>query len=485
MNSQNLSGVILAAGKGTRAYPYTQRIPKAMLDICGRPLIQFSLELMRDKLGIKDIVIVVSEKNGMIEQRFGDGHDLGLNICYRVNDAVEKGPVYSLSLAESKISAERFVVMLSDEIYLDSNHEAILGTDYRDEDILVTARPNSLIRDISKNFSIDFVDGRISRLIEKPTSSENGLLGCGTYVFRRDVFDQIREEFRTPGPATDNLTAFIANRLVNGAKVGYVPLGGNYINVNYHHDVNRARSMARTAMFADPKVSLIMPCLSDSAGFEDVVRTSIDAGRVDEVLLVVHEHTKEFDRVASKYGARLIVAKSESRGLAPLIRTGVRESTGDIIAVMAADGTFEIGDLDKLLAYIYDAEMVVGTRTARQLIDQGSNMDIVARLSNYFLAKFIEALWVTHLVRLSDVGCVWRVFWRYSYDAVIDRVDAERGEFLIDMVIEMLLYRFQLIELPVRYCISIDEQAVRFRERNLATFFRIIKLALSKRLKTL
>jgi len=56
---------------------------------------------------------------------------------------------------------------------------------------------------------------------------------------------------------------------------------------------------------------------------------------------------------------------------------------------------------------------------------------------------------------------------------------------LIDMVIEMLLYRFQLIELPVRYCISIDEQAVRFRERNLATFFRIIKLALSKRLKTL
>ena len=200
MNSQNLSGVILAAGKGTRAYPYTQRIPKAMLDICGRPLIQFSLELMRDKLGIKDIVIVVSEKNGMIEQRFGDGHDLGLNICYRVNDAVEKGPVYSLSLAESKISAERFVVMLSDEIYLDSNHEAILGTDYRDEDILVTARPNSLIRDISKNFSIDFVDGRISRLIEKPTSSENGLLGCGTYVFRRDVFDQIREEFRTPGP---------------------------------------------------------------------------------------------------------------------------------------------------------------------------------------------------------------------------------------------------------------------------------------------
>ena len=482
--SQKLTGVILAAGEGTRAYPYTQRIPKAMLDICGRPLIRFALEILRDKLAVEHLVIVVSKNGGMIRETLGDGADMGLNISYVLNDAVEKGPVYSLSLAEPEIRTERFVAMLSDEIYLGSNHEGLLDARFLNDDIVLTARPDSLIRDIRKNFSLQFTGGKISGLVEKPDVADNRLLGCGTYAFGKSIFGDLREALARGGHDADNLTAFIASRIDAGAATGWLPLKGEYINVNYQHDVNRARSLARLALFPKPKVSLVLPCLAPYPGLEDVVRSGVASKAVDETILAVAEETPDYREIAEACGARLVAADALGAGLTPLIRAGTDAGTGDVVAVMSSDGTFEISDLDKLLSYIHDAEMVIGTRTARQLIDQGANMDLLTRLSSYFLAKFIEALWVTHLVRISDVGCVYRVYWRYAYNIAIGKVTSQKGEFLIDMVIEMLLYRFQLIELPIRYCAHTDEQAIRFQERNLSTFFRILKLALSKRLKS-
>ena len=482
--SEKLTGVILAAGEGTRAYPYTQRIPKAMLDVCGRPLIRFQLEILRDKMAVEHVVIVVSSAGGMIEDTLGNGEALGLKISYVLNDAVEKGPVYSLSMAEPEIKTGRFVAMLSDEIYLGSNHEGLLDERFKDDDIVLTARPDSLIRDIRKNFSLEFAGERISGLVEKPEVAENRLLGCGTYVFRKSIFARLHEALGRGGRNADNLTAFIASRIDDGDATGWLPLTGEYINVNYQHDVNRARSLARLALFPTPKVSLVLPCLASYPGLEDVVRSVVASEAVHETILAVAEETPEYRKIAEACGARLVPADVANAGLTPLIRAGSDAGTGDVVAVMSSDGTFEISDLDKLLSYIHDAEMVIGTRTARQLIDQGTNMNLLARLSNYFLAKFIEVLWVTHLVRISDVGCVYRVYWRYAYDTAISKVTSPKGEFLIDMVIEMLLHRFQLIELPVRYCAQTDEQTIRFQERNLSTFFRILKLALSKRLKS-
>ena len=71
-------GVIPAAGRGTRAYPYTKRIPKAMLKINGKPLLYSTICIMRDKLNINEIYIIVSKLGQVIKEYFGDGSSMNV-----------------------------------------------------------------------------------------------------------------------------------------------------------------------------------------------------------------------------------------------------------------------------------------------------------------------------------------------------------------------------------------------------------------------
>ena len=65
-----LTGVILAAGKGVRAYPATTIIPKALLEVGGKPLIERNVEILRDQLHIKKIIVVVGHYGDQIINYF-------------------------------------------------------------------------------------------------------------------------------------------------------------------------------------------------------------------------------------------------------------------------------------------------------------------------------------------------------------------------------------------------------------------------------
>ena len=65
----------------------------------------------------------------------------------------------------------------------------------------------------------------------------------------------------------------------------------------------------------------------------------------------------------------------------------------DIIILTEADYSFLSRDVDKLLTYIPESDMVIGTRTTRQLIKQGSTMRGLVRFANAFLGRVVEILW--------------------------------------------------------------------------------------------
>ena len=108
-------GLIPAAGRGTRAYPYTKTIPKGMLKVSGKPLLEHLVTLQRDQLGIRRIFIVVGTLGEAIQQYFEDGSNWGVRIEYLQNDAVHLGLAYSVSLGE-RVVQDPFLLMLSDEV---------------------------------------------------------------------------------------------------------------------------------------------------------------------------------------------------------------------------------------------------------------------------------------------------------------------------------------------------------------------------------
>src|ERR1700761_8500290 len=72
---------ILAGGLATRMRPVTERIPKSMIEVAGRPFIEHQLELLQAE-NVKNVVLCVGHLGEMIEAHVGDGRRFGLSVCY-------------------------------------------------------------------------------------------------------------------------------------------------------------------------------------------------------------------------------------------------------------------------------------------------------------------------------------------------------------------------------------------------------------------
>src|SRR5262245_58745865 len=70
-------GVIAAAGKGRRIHPRSARVPKVLLEVAGKPLLVRNIELLREALGIREVVLVVGRLGNVIRARLGVGSGLG------------------------------------------------------------------------------------------------------------------------------------------------------------------------------------------------------------------------------------------------------------------------------------------------------------------------------------------------------------------------------------------------------------------------
>ena len=115
-----------------------------------------------------------------------------------------------------------------------------------------------------------------------------------------------------------------------------------------------------------------------------------------------------------------------------------------------ADGSFQSKDIPKFLQYLKDCDMVIGTRTTRQLIEQGANMEGLLRWGNVIVGKLIEGLWWGQ-ERFTDVGCTYRAIWKTSYEKIRPYLEASGPDFSPEMMIAVLICRRRIIEIPVSY----------------------------------
>lgn len=117
-----MQAVILAGGLATRLSPLTDRTPKSMVKISGRPFLEYQVELLR-RDRIKDLLLCVGHLGGQILDHFGDGERLGMRISYSFDGEELLGTGGALRKAEALLQ-DRFFVLYGDS-YLLYDYRAI------------------------------------------------------------------------------------------------------------------------------------------------------------------------------------------------------------------------------------------------------------------------------------------------------------------------------------------------------------------------
>ena len=179
-----MKAVILAGGLGTRLKPYTNSLPKPMLPLGEKPILEHLIEWVR-KNGVKEIVLCVSYLRKKIEDYFGDGEKFGVKIEY----AISKKPLATagqLKTAEKFIDGT-FVCLYGDSIYNFSLRSMI--AQHKKSKSIVTMS----LYDYKFNLKYGVIDttkvGRVNSWNEKPKFSAKINMGC--YVMESELLQLI------------------------------------------------------------------------------------------------------------------------------------------------------------------------------------------------------------------------------------------------------------------------------------------------------
>jgi UDP-N-acetylglucosamine diphosphorylase / glucose-1-phosphate thymidylyltransferase / UDP-N-acetylgalactosamine diphosphorylase / glucosamine-1-phosphate N-acetyltransferase / galactosamine-1-phosphate N-acetyltransferase len=443
--------VILAGGRGTRARIKSRFVDvvKVMLPIDRKPNLQRNIEILRDQLNVTSILIIVGHGEEEVRGHFRDGRQLGVEIEYVRGDPGH-GIADALFAARDKVSGA-FYVLLGDEFYLDFNHATLKQTKHQGADALVTFIRKHSPQEIARNYSLNLAsDMRVVELCEKPPKVENDLLGLGTFLLTDAVFDYIEKTPVHPVTRRKELVDVISN-MAKERQVYAHELRGIYVNINTIDDWHFAQFLANQAGFPSMRKSLVIPTFNEADSISFVINdfknsvheiVVVDGGSTDGTL-------EKLAELKDRFNLKLVQGKFHGYGDA--IINGVAAASGDIVTIVEGDATFRSRDMDKLYEYLKDCDMVIGTRTTRQLICQGANMPFWLRIANVTAAKFIELLWISKEPRFTDVGCTYRTFWKSSYEEIKHNLLGAGPELSPEMMIEFVRNDMRVIEIPVSY----------------------------------
>jgi NDP-sugar pyrophosphorylase family protein len=178
-----MKAVIQCGGKGTRLLPYTSILPKPLMPIGSRPVLELLLKWLR-RNGIKDVFITTGYLGHLIRSVCGDGSQWNMRITY-TQELEALGTIGPLSLLREHLDAPFLV--LNGDVLTDLNLNQLVSCHRRHRGPLTIATAN---RPTKMDFGvIDEIDGRVTEFREKPALSH--LVSMGIYCMNPEILERI------------------------------------------------------------------------------------------------------------------------------------------------------------------------------------------------------------------------------------------------------------------------------------------------------
>lgn len=265
-----MKGVLLHGGHGTRLRPLTHTGPKQLIPVAGKPISQYCLEDMKEA-GIREIAIILGNIwPERVEEYYGDGSKLGLNLTY-MRQGEPRGLAHAVSLAQTFVGNERFVVYLGDNLLKGGiSEQAAAFEDAKPDAMVLLSKVTN-----PERFGVAQFDGngKLERLVEKPKEPPSSYALVGVYFFTPEIFRAIGT-LRPSRRGELEITEAVQALLANGRRVDHKFVQGWWKDTGTPEDILEANRLVLDDKLED---SLIDGNVDQGAVVQGRVRVAKEA----------------------------------------------------------------------------------------------------------------------------------------------------------------------------------------------------------------
>ncbi|HEV7302229.1 MAG TPA: nucleotidyltransferase family protein [Tepidisphaeraceae bacterium] len=213
LDSATVPVALLAGGLATRLRPITEKIPKALVDLAGRPFIDWQLDLLAEN-GIRHVVMCLGYLGEMVRDHCGDGSARGMRLEYSFDGEKLMGTGGALLRARHLLGNDAFWVMYGDS-YMDIAYRDVLAAFARSDALgLMTVLRNGNQWDTS---NVIFQDGQLVRYDKKNRTPEMQYIDYGVGLLRASVLNRVPAD--RPFDLAELYTALVEERRMIGYEV--------------------------------------------------------------------------------------------------------------------------------------------------------------------------------------------------------------------------------------------------------------------------
>ncbi|MFZ5761949.1 MAG: nucleotidyltransferase family protein [Thermodesulfobacteriota bacterium] len=218
---------ILAGGKGSRLYPLTKDVPKPMLTVGDKPILEIIVEQLRG-MGFENIVMSVYYNKEYIIDHFGDGSRFDVRITYTTEDK-PLGTAGPLACLKGKV--DKPVLVMNGDLLSKINYGKLLDW-HKDNGFVLTTGVRSM--EFKIPFGVVEMDGAcINSLQEKPTKEFR--INAGVYVISPELLEGI------PADIFYDMTELIADAITAGRKVGGYMVSDYWLDIGTRETYEQAQ----------------------------------------------------------------------------------------------------------------------------------------------------------------------------------------------------------------------------------------------------